>query len=164
MDEHGVVLMRLWSLHVFFVMLSSLERRRPVFLVCFPSYKCPVPSAPGFTLVLNSCQAALADLSSAPRFRRLFLQRQYKAQTLGFGAIVGFIEGSLEVKLPTIWTRWKAEMGRVREKRRVEREKSRREKIRERRSQKKEDAGARKVGKSRNSVFFHWFVAQRVEK
>jgi hypothetical protein len=35
------------------------------------------------------------------------------------------IEGSLEVKLPTIWTNRKAEVGRVRE------EKSRREKIRE---------------------------------
>jgi hypothetical protein len=35
------------------------------------------------------------------------------------------IEGSLEVKLPTIWTNGKAEVGRVRE------EKSRREKIRE---------------------------------
>jgi len=35
------------------------------------------------------------------------------------------IEGSLEVKLPTIWTGGKAEVGRVRE------EKSRREKIRE---------------------------------
>jgi hypothetical protein len=42
------------------------------------------------------------------------------------------IEGSLEVKLPTIWTNAKAEVGRVRE------EKSRREK-----SQKKDDAGAR---------------------
>ena len=36
-----------------------------------------------------------------------------------------FIEGSLEVKLPTIWRDGKAEMGRVRE------EKSRSEKIRE---------------------------------
>ena len=35
------------------------------------------------------------------------------------------IEGSLEVKLPTIWTDEKAEVGRVRE------EKSRREKMRE---------------------------------
>jgi hypothetical protein len=35
------------------------------------------------------------------------------------------IEGSLEVKLPTIWTDGKAEVARVRE------EKSRREKIRE---------------------------------
>ena len=37
----------------------------------------------------------------------------------------GIIEGSLEVKLPTIWTDGKAEVGRVRE------EKRRREKIRE---------------------------------
>jgi len=36
-----------------------------------------------------------------------------------------FIEGSLEVKLPTIWTDGKAEVGRVRE------EKRRRKKIRE---------------------------------
>jgi len=56
------------------------------------------------------------------------------------------IEGSLEVKLPTIWTDGKAEVGRVRE------EKSRREK---RKSQKKEDAGSRKgIGKSRDTVFF----------
>ena len=51
---------------------------------------------------------------------------------------LNLIEGSLEVKLPTIWTDGKAEVGRVRE------EKRRREKIRERKSRKKEDAGARK--------------------
>ena len=53
--------------------------------------------------------------------------------------------------------RWKAEMGRVREKRK---------------SQKKEDPGARKgrkvakhcVGKSRNTVFFQWFVAPEGRK
>ena len=53
--------------------------------------------------------------------------------------------------------RWKAEMGRVREKRRVEERRSEK-----RKSQKKEDADARmreKVGKSRNTVFFQWFVA-----
>ena len=44
-------------------------------------------------------------------------------------------EGSLEVKLPTIWTDGKAEVARVRE------EKRRREK---RKSQNKEDAGAQK--------------------
>ena len=49
-------------------------------------------------------------------------------------------EGSLEVKLPTIRTYGKAEVGRVREeKRRREERKKRSEK---RRSQKKEDAGA----------------------
>ena len=48
------------------------------------------------------------------------------------------IEGSLEVKLPTICRDGKAEVGRVSE------EKSRSEKIRDGESQKKEDAGARK--------------------
>jgi hypothetical protein len=48
-------------------------------------------------------------------------------------------EGSLEVKLPTIWTDGKAEVGRVREEKRREEERSEK-----RKSQKKEDAGARK--------------------
>ena len=56
------------------------------------------------------------------------------------------IEGSLGVKLPTIFDRWKAETGRAREKRRVE----------ERRSEKRK---SQKVGKPRNTVFFQWFVA-----
>jgi len=61
-----------------------------------------------------------------------------------------YIEGSLEVKLPAVWTDGKAEVGRVREEKRRE-EKRREEKRREeerrsekRKSQKKEDAGARK--------------------
>ena len=45
-----------------------------------------------------------------------------------------FIEGSLEAKLPTIWTDEKAEQGRGREKRQVRRKTG----------QKKEDADARK--------------------
>ena len=45
------------------------------------------------------------------------------------------IQGSLEVKLPTVWTDEKAEVGRVSE------EKERSEKIREEKSQ-KADAGA----------------------
>ena len=48
-------------------------------------------------------------------------------------------EGNLEVKLPTIWTDGKTEVGRVREEKR--REERRPEK---RKSQKKEDVGARK--------------------
>ena len=47
------------------------------------------------------------------------------------------LEGSLEVKLPTICRHGKAEVGRVRE------EKSRSEKIRDGESQKRQDAGAR---------------------
>ena len=56
------------------------------------------------------------------------------------------VEGSLEVKLPTIWRDEKA----------VSREKSQK-----RKDQKKEDAGARKGRKvaSRNTVFFRGFVA-----
>jgi hypothetical protein len=58
------------------------------------------------------------------------------------------IEESLEVKLPSIWTDGKAEVGRVRE------EKSRREKISEERVSRKKMQVRKKVGKSRNTVFF----------
>ena len=56
-------------------------------------------------------------------------------------------EGSLEVKLPTIWTDEK--QGRGREKRKIRREKSRRERVRKKKMQMRE-----KVGKSRNTPFF----------
>ena len=56
------------------------------------------------------------------------------------------LQGSLEVKLPTIWTDGKAKVGRVRESKRVRRKKMQ---VRE------------KVGKPRNTVFFQWFVARR---
>ena len=55
-------------------------------------------------------------------------------------AMAIFIEGSLEVKLPTIWTDGKAEVGRVREEKRREEER----RSEKRKSQKKEDVGARK--------------------
>jgi len=57
-------------------------------------------------------------------------------------------EGSLEVKRPTKWTDEKQ--------RRDESEKKREEEriSKKRKSQKKEDPSARKVGKSRNAVFF----------
>ena len=101
------------------------------------------------------------------------------------------IEGSLEVKLPTIWTNGKAQVRRVREeKRREEKEKRRREKKREdqrseireekeseervtRKSQKKESEERvrrkkiqvrEKVGKSRNTVFFQWLLAPEGRK
>ena len=50
--------------------------------------------------------------------------------------------------------RWKAEQGRCREKRTIRREKSRRERVRRKKIQMRE-----KVGKSRFTVFFQWFVA-----
>ena len=69
------------------------------------------------------------------------------------------IEGSLEVKLPTICRDGKAEVGRVRT------EKSRSEKIRDGESQKKEDAGARKGREvAIHCVFFQWFGAPEGRK
>ena len=50
--------------------------------------------------------------------------------------------------------RWKAEQGRGREKRKIRRKKSRRETVRRKKMQM-----PKKVGKSRNTVFFQWFVA-----
>ena len=55
--------------------------------------------------------------------------------------------------------RWKAEQGRGTEKRKIRREKIRREKVRGQTIQMRE-----KVGKSRNTVFFQWFVAPEGRK
>ena len=54
--------------------------------------------------------------------------------------------------------RWKAEQGRGREKK-IRREKIRRERVRGQKIQMRE-----KVGKSRNTVFFQWFVAPEGRK
>ena len=67
-------------------------------------------------------------------------------------------EGSLEVKLPTIWTDGNAKMGRTTEERSSERRKSEerrsdREKIRREKMQVRE-----KVGKSPKTLFFQCFV------
>ena len=67
------------------------------------------------------------------------------------------VEGSLEVKLPTIWTYEKHSQEEAEPGRNSDVEKVRREKIRDGESQMREDAGARKVGKSRNTVFFPMF-------
>ena len=58
------------------------------------------------------------------------------------------IEGSLEVKLPTIWTDGKAEVGRVREEKRSS------EKMREEKERRKKMQVHEKVGKSRFTLFF----------
>ena len=55
--------------------------------------------------------------------------------------------------------RWKAEQGRGREKRKIRRKKSRRERVRRKKMQMRE-----KVGKSRHTVFFQWFVAPEGRK
>ena len=67
------------------------------------------------------------------------------------------IEGSLEVKLPTIWTDGKAEVGRVREERRIRRSEKRK-------SQRKEDAGARKGRKVAKHCVFPMICVSRGSK
>ena len=67
------------------------------------------------------------------------------------------IKGSLEVKLPTLWTDGKAEMGRVREEKKKEDQK--RESLRRKKMQVRE-----KVEKLRFTVFFQWFVAPEGRK
>ena len=67
---------------------------------------------------------------------------------------LGLFEGSLEVKLPTIWTDEKQSRA----------EAERRGRLEERRSEEKESGRKKmqmreKVGKSRNTVLFQWFVA-----
>ena len=72
------------------------------------------------------------------------------------------IEGSLEVKLPTIWTDEKAKVGRVREEKRKQekrREERRREEKRRERVRRNKIKVREKVEKSRNTALFHCFVA-----
>jgi hypothetical protein len=59
------------------------------------------------------------------------------------------IEGSLEVKLPTIWTDEKQSRAEAERRGRLRRKKSRRERVRRKKMQMRE-----KVGNSRNTVFF----------
>ena len=58
-------------------------------------------------------------------------------------------EGSLEVKLPTIWTDEKQGRAEAERREKIRREKNRRERVRKKKMQMRE-----KVGKSRNTVFF----------
>ena len=77
---------------------------------------------------------------------------------------VRLIEGSLEVKLHTIWTDAKHSQEEAEPGRNSDVEKVRREKLRDGESQKGEDAGAQKAGKSRNLCFSNVLWLWRVEK
>jgi hypothetical protein len=68
--------------------------------------------------------------------------------------IINIVEGSLEIKLPTIWTDEKQRWAESQKRREGERESLRRKKIRVR----------EKVGKSRNIVFSNDLWLRRVEK
>ena len=67
------------------------------------------------------------------------------------------IEGSLEVKLPAIWTDGKSGGGKRQRRERVRRERVRRERVRRERDRRKKIQVQEKVGKSRNTVLFHVF-------
>ena len=70
-----------------------------------------------------------------------------------------FVEGSLEVKLPTIWTNEKQSRAEAERRERLEERKSRRERVRRKKMEMRE-----KVGKSRFTLFFQWFVAPEGRK
>ena len=71
---------------------------------------------------------------------------------------IRLIEGSLEVKLPTIWT-WKNRGGKSQRRGEKKREDQRRERVRRKKMQVGE-----KVQKSRFTVFLQWFVASEGRK
>ena len=73
--------------------------------------------------------------------------------------INGYIRRKFRSQTSDNMERWKAEQGRGREKRKIRREKIRRERVRRQKIQMRE-----KVGKSRNTVFFQWFVAPEGRK
>ena len=73
--------------------------------------------------------------------------------------VIQVIEGSLEVKLPTIWTDEKQSRAEAERRERLEATRVERERVRRKKMQMRE-----KVGKSRNTVFFQWFVAPEGRK
>ena len=105
--------------------------------------------------------------------KRLPRQKMYTQQANVRGLIIYslvFLRGVLFTSKIVYWRkfrsqtsdnmeRWKAEQGRGTEKRKIRREKIRRERVRGQKIQMRE-----KVGKSRNTVFFQWFVAQEGRK
>ena len=73
--------------------------------------------------------------------------------------VIQVIEGSLEVKLPTIWTDEKQSRAEAERRERLEETRVERERVRRKKMQMRE-----KVGKSRNTVFVQWFVAPEGRK
>ena len=72
---------------------------------------------------------------------------------------ITIIEGNLEVKLRTILTDEKQSRAEAERREKIGREKSRRERVRRKKMQMRE-----KVEKSRNTVFFQWFVSPEGRK
>ena len=85
---------------------------------------------------------------------KFILQNQQVAVIMCIHIYIYTIEGSLEVKLPTIWT----------DEKRSRAEAERRERLEERRVRRKKMQMREKVGKAPNPVFFQWFVAPEGRK
>ena len=100
-----------------------------------------LPSGRSYCATGISCDATVSVLKTLAQRGRL-------VAACGIWWFSVTIEGSLEVKLPTIWTHGKAEVGRVRE------EKSRSEKSREEKERRKKMQVREKVEKSRFTVCF----------
>ena len=83
--------------------------------------------------------------------------RRIRTTTSDSGSI-RLTEGSLEVKLPTIWT-WKSRGGKSQRRGEKKREDQRRERVRGKKMQ-----VGKKVQKSRFTVFFQWFLAPEGRK
>ena len=91
-----------------------------------------LPGNPSRLLPCNSCSRLQPYYSQSSK------------ALLILGGTLKIIEGSLEVKLPTIWT----------DEKQSREEAERRERLEERRVRRKKMQMREKVGKSRNTVFF----------
>ena len=120
-----------------------------------------------FVLILHEvvwCRAELSALHRVSRCWKVFLSERDTLENEhevlgGFVNQKNIVEGSLDVKLPTIWTDEKHSRAEAQRREDIRREKSRRERIRRKKMQMRE-----KVGKPRNAVFLQWFEAPQGRK
>ena len=110
---------------------------------------------------ITECSASLCQNQgwNAQKTKAMVTELPHLSTSSLRSTIPTIIEGSLEVKLPTIWTDEKQSRA----------EAERRGRLEERRSEEKESGRKKmqmreKVGKSRNTVFFQWFVAPEGRK
>ena len=83
----------------------------------------------------------------------------FDATTVGWNLELEIHRRKFRSQISDNMDRWKAEQGRGRKKRKIRREKRRRKRVRRKKMQMRE-----KVGKSRDTVFFQWFVAPEGRK
>ena len=109
---------------------------------------------------IGPLRAAAQQRCAARSEKGHLLETWWSSGWCGWNGHFFFIEGGLEVKLPTIYGHMKKQRWEESEKRKIRKKiKSRRERVRRKKMQMRE-----KVGKSRNTVFFQWFVAPEGRK